>query len=57
MLCNLAFTAARRFHRSSTSIGETINEVLDRIAKSKPEQVVVAISAQVEVDQEKQLCA
>ena len=39
MLCQLASKATRRFHRPNTRIQETMNEVLDRIAGSKPEQV------------------
>jgi hypothetical protein len=39
MLCQLASKATRRFHRPNTRIQETMNEVLDRIAVSKPEQV------------------
>jgi len=41
MLCQLASKATRRFHRPNTRIQETMNEVLDRIADSKPEQVAV----------------
>ncbi len=39
MLCQLASKATRRFHRPNTRIQETMNEVLDRIAQSDPEQV------------------
>lgn len=39
MLCQLASKATRRFHRPNTRIQETMNEVLDRISQSSPEQV------------------
>ena len=39
MLCQLASKATRRFHRPNTRIQETMNEVLDRISDSQPEQV------------------
>jgi hypothetical protein len=41
MLCQLASKATRRFHRPNTRIQETMNEVLDRISQSNPEQVAV----------------
>ena len=34
MLCQLASKATRKFHRPSTRIQETMNEVLERIAAS-----------------------
>jgi hypothetical protein len=39
MLCQLASKATRKFHRPNTRIQETMNEVLDRISDSQPEQV------------------
>ena len=39
MLCQLASKATRRFHRPNTRIQETMNEVLDRISESAPEEV------------------
>ena len=61
MLCSLAFRAARRFHRPDTSIGHTINDVLDRIARSTPGEELtvgtVAISSPLEADRETRLCA
>lgn len=39
MLCQLASKATRRFHRPNTRIQETMNEVLDRISDSQPQQV------------------
>jgi hypothetical protein len=39
MLCQLASKATRRFHRPNTRIQETMNEVLERISRSNPEQV------------------
>src|ERR1700757_4971038 len=35
MLCQLASKATRKFHRPSTRIQETMNQVLDRIAGSE----------------------
>jgi hypothetical protein len=49
MLCQLASKATRRFHRPNTRIQETMNEVLDRIAESKPEQVAADIIPQEEL--------
>jgi hypothetical protein len=40
MLCQLASKATRRFHRPNTRIQETMNDVLGRIARSKPQEVV-----------------
>ncbi len=40
MLCQLASKATRKFHRPNTRIQETMNEVLRRIAHSKPQDVV-----------------
>ena len=39
MLCQLVSKATRKFHRPNTRIQETMNEVLERIATSNPEQV------------------
>ncbi len=39
MLCQLASKATRRFHRPNTRIQETMNEVLQRIASSRLEQI------------------
>ena len=49
MLCQLASKATRRFHRPNTRIQETMNEVLDRIAGSKPEQVAAEVNSIREV--------
>ena len=49
MLCQLASKATRRFHRPNTRIQETMNEVLDRIAESKPEQVAAEVNLNREV--------
>lgn len=43
MLCQLASKATRRFHRPNTRIQETMNEVLDRISDSDPEQVAAEV--------------
>lgn len=51
MLCQLASKATRRFHRPNTRIQETMNEVLDRIAGCKPEQVAAQTSAAQDVQQ------
>ncbi len=40
MLCQLASKATRKFHRPNTRIQETMNDVLGRIARSKPQEVV-----------------
>jgi hypothetical protein len=40
MLCQLASKATRKFHRPNTRIQETMNDVLGRIARSKPQKVV-----------------
>jgi len=40
MLCQLASKATRKFHRPNTRIQETMNEVLGRIARSKPQEIV-----------------
>ena len=45
MLCQLASKATRKFHRPNTRIQETMNEVLARIARSKPQQVVAESAA------------
>jgi hypothetical protein len=60
MLCNLTINATRRFHRSYTSVGQTINTVLDYIACSTPEKTMVErlpISSALEADRETTLCA
>jgi hypothetical protein len=60
MLCNLTINAARRFHRSYTSVGQTINVVLDHIARSTPEKTMVERSAkpsELEADRATALCA
>ena len=44
MLCQLASKATRRFHRPNTRIQETMNEVLDRISESGPEEVAAETS-------------
>ena len=49
MLCQLASKATRRFHRPNTRIQETMNEVLDRIAGSKLEQVAAEVISEQEV--------
>jgi hypothetical protein len=43
MLCQLASKATRRFHRPNTRIQETMNEVLDRISESQPEEVATEL--------------
>ena len=40
MLCQLASKATRKFHRPSTRIQETMNQVLDRIAGSERQAVL-----------------
>ena len=60
MLCNLTINAARRFHRSYTSVGQTINTVLDHIACSTLEKMIAEkppISSELEADREAKLCA
>ena len=60
MLCNLTFNAARRFHRSHSSVGQTINAVLDHIAHSTPEKTMaesVAVPSRPEADCETTRCA
>ncbi len=49
MLCQLASKATRRFHRPNTRIQETMNNVLDRIAGSKLEQVAAEVISEQEV--------
>lgn len=41
MLCQLASKATRRFHRPATRIQDTTNEILNKIASSDREQVVL----------------
>ncbi len=45
MLCQLASKATRRFHRPNTRIQETMNEVLERIANSRVEQIAAENTA------------
>ena len=40
-LCQLASKATRKFHRPSTRIQDTTNEVLNRIAESEREEVIL----------------
>jgi hypothetical protein len=40
MLCQLASKATRKFHRPSTRIQETMNQVLDRIAGAERQAVL-----------------
>jgi hypothetical protein len=40
MLCQLASKATRKFHRPNTRIQETMNEVLDRIARANRKDVL-----------------
>lgn len=40
MLCQLASKATRRFHKPSTRIQDTTNEVLNRIAGSERQDVL-----------------
>ena len=40
-LCQLASKATRRFHRPSTRIQDTTNEVLHRIADSERQEVLI----------------
>jgi len=39
-LCQLASKATRKFHRPSTRIQDTTNEVLNRIAEAEREEVI-----------------
>jgi hypothetical protein len=41
MLCQLASKATRKFHRPNTRIQDTTNDVLQRIADSERQNVVV----------------
>ena len=41
MLCQLASKATRKFHKPNTRIQETMNEVLDRIAGTDRQQLVL----------------
>jgi hypothetical protein len=41
MLCQLASKATRRFHRPATRIQDTTNEVLNKIAGSERNQVII----------------
>lgn len=41
MLCQLASKATRRFHRPTTRIQDTTNEILNKIASSDRDQVVL----------------
>jgi hypothetical protein len=40
MLCQLASKATRKFHKPNTRIQETMNEVLERIARSERQAVL-----------------
>ena len=41
MLCQLASKATRRFHRPATRIQDTTNEILNKIAGSERDSVVL----------------
>ena len=41
MLCQLASKATRKFHRPNTRIQDTTNDVLQRIADSERQNIVV----------------
>jgi hypothetical protein len=41
MLCQLASKATRRFHRPATRIQDTTNEILNKIASSDRDAVVL----------------
>jgi hypothetical protein len=41
MLCQLASKATRRFHRPATRIQDTTNEILNKIASSDRDSVVL----------------
>jgi len=41
MLCQLASKATRKFHKPSTRIQDTTNDVLNRIADSERQDVIV----------------
>ena len=41
MLCQLASKATRKFHRPNTRIQDTTNEVLNRIADSERQEVIL----------------
>jgi hypothetical protein len=41
MLCQLASKATRRFHRPATRIQDTTNEILNKIASSERNSVVL----------------
>jgi hypothetical protein len=41
MLCQLASKATRKFHRPSTRIQDTTNDVLQRIADAERQNVIV----------------
>jgi hypothetical protein len=40
MLCQLASKATRKFHRPSTRLQDTMNNVLDRIAGSERQEIL-----------------
>jgi len=39
-LCQLAAKATRKFHKPNTRIQETMNEILEKMGTSEPQQVV-----------------
>jgi hypothetical protein len=41
MLCQLASKATRKFHKPSTRIQDTTNDVLNRIADSERQDVII----------------
>ena len=51
MLCQLASKATRKFHRPTTRIQETMNEVLERIADSNRVDVMSEPEVVVEAQQ------
>ncbi len=47
MLCQLASKATRKFHKPSTRVQDTMNEVLNRFAKSHEPAAIMAEPAAV----------
>jgi len=41
MLCQLASKATRKFHKPSTRIQDTTNDVLNRIADSERQDIII----------------
>ena len=39
-LCQLASKATRKFHKPNTRIQDTMNEILEKVAASAPEQIL-----------------